>query len=111
MIVSLNPYTSAITFQDNYDTTEQLTFKLNLSATAYRQWKAVLLSNRKPLFIRLADLMTQEKNRLAKRISEEMGKPIQESNAEIDKCIGLVHWYVEQAESFMQDSPDLKMND
>lgn len=111
MIVSHNPYTSALTFQGTYDTTEQLTYKLNLSATAYVQWKTLALSNRTPLFIRLADLMTQEKSLLSQKISEEMGKPIQESIAEIEKCIGLVHWYVEQAESFMQSSPDLKMND
>lgn len=110
MIISRNPYNAAITFQDTYETPEELKSKLALSATAYLFWREMVLSNRKQFFIRLANLMTEEKNVLAKKISEEMGKPIQESIAEIGKCIGLVHWYVEQAESFMQKTPDLKMN-
>lgn len=111
MIVSRNPYTSAILFQGTFDTIDILKDKLALSKTAYFHWKNIPLSQRKLLFGKLAQLIEQEKFPLAKLISEEMGKPIQESTAEIEKCISLVHWYVEQADSFMQQSSALKMNE
>jgi succinate-semialdehyde dehydrogenase/glutarate-semialdehyde dehydrogenase len=111
MIISRNPYTTAVTFEGAYDTIEQLKNKLTLSKTAHLVWKELLLSNRQQLFIKLADLMEQEKNFLAKMISEEMGKPIQESISEIEKCVGLVRWYTEHAGSFLQNTSDLKMNE
>jgi succinate-semialdehyde dehydrogenase/glutarate-semialdehyde dehydrogenase len=111
MIVSRNPYNSAITFEGVFDTVEQLKNKLATSNATYLLWKKTEIHNRKPLFIRLAGLMEQEKAVLAKRISDEMGKPIQESVAEIEKCIALVHWYAAQAETFLQTSDRLKMND
>ena len=110
MIVSHNPFTSAITFQGAYDTIEELKNKLVLSKTIHQYWKKTLIIDRKQLFVQLALLMEQEKNVFAKLISEEMGKPILESIAEVEKCIGLVYWYTEQTESFIQDSANLKMN-
>ncbi|WP_018343006.1 NAD-dependent succinate-semialdehyde dehydrogenase [Cytophaga aurantiaca] len=111
MIVSHNPYTSAITFQGTFDTAEELKTKLALSQSTYSYWKNTPLSERKDFFDGLSHLMEEEKSALALLISNEMGKPILESIAEIEKCIGLVRWYVDQAESFLQHSADLKMNE
>jgi len=111
MIVSHNPFTSAITFQGTYDTVAELKNKLALAKIVHNDWKKTPLIDRKQVFSRLALSMDKEKNFLAKLISEEMGKPIQESVSEIEKCIGLVYWYTEQAELFLQDSAHLKMDE
>ena len=97
--------------QGAYDTIEELNKKLALSRLVYTDWKKMPLLNKKQLFFQLVHTMEKDKTILAKLISEEMGKPILESVAEIEKCVGLVNWYIEQAESFTQSSADMKMNE
>src|ERR671910_508639 len=51
----------------------------------------------------LAKLLKKNREQYAKIITEEMGKPITQSYAEIDKCIWLCEYYSEYAEPFLQD--------
>lgn len=111
MIVSYNPFTSNNMHQSTYDTIKELNNKLSLSRIVYNNWEKTPLLNRKQLFSQLAHTMEKDKTILAKLISEEMGKPILESVAEIEKCVGLVNWYLEQAEFFTQNSAEMKMNE
>lgn len=110
MAVSYNPYTNDITFESAFDSLEQLDKKLILSKTAQQHWKATTLTDRIKLFVQLADNMKYQKKMLAETISIEMGKPIKESIAEIEKCIHLTHWYAEHAESFLKPSTSIEIS-
>jgi succinate-semialdehyde dehydrogenase / glutarate-semialdehyde dehydrogenase len=51
----------------------------------------------------LAKVLKNNKQQCAKIITEEMGKPITQSYAELDKCVWLCEYYSEYAESFLRD--------
>jgi len=36
-------------------------------------------------------------------MTQEMGKPITQSEGEIDKCISHLQWYIENSERFLKD--------
>ena len=54
-------------------------------------------------FWNVAKVLKNNKQQYAKIITEEMGKPLTQSYAEIDKCVWLCEYYSEYAESFLRD--------
>jgi succinate-semialdehyde dehydrogenase/glutarate-semialdehyde dehydrogenase len=61
--------------------------KLDKAVQAFRRWRLSDLSERTALLSRIADRFEQEKERLARMATLEMGKTFATSVAEIEKCI------------------------
>ena len=70
--------------------------------TAFNSWKTTTLTYRIERIKEVARLLEIKKEGLAFTISIEMGKPINESRAEIDKCIWVCHYYCDNIETFLQ---------
>ena len=51
----------------------------------------------------LKKLMGERKQSLAEMVTNEMGKPIKESIAEVEKSMGMIDYYNANVESFMLD--------
>ncbi len=69
---------------------------------AFTDWKKTNLSYRIEKVRSLAKLLEVKQEGLAFTISMEMGKPILESKAEIDKCIWLCHHYSDNIENYLK---------
>lgn len=54
-------------------------------------------------FAKVKALMQQRKQTLGEIITNEMGKPLKESMGEVDKSIGMIDYYINNAESFLKD--------
>jgi succinate-semialdehyde dehydrogenase/glutarate-semialdehyde dehydrogenase len=104
MIQSINPYTQARTILGESDSIEVTHRKLDFSKNAFHYWKSTTILERKRLFTTLSTVIRARKQAAAQLITAEMGKPIKESLSEIEKCIGLVDWYVQQCETFLEPS-------
>ena len=102
-IKTYNPFNNEHleTYQMDYDS--QLETKLELASEEFSNWKNLEIDTRVKLLKTLADKLESNKKSLSKLITEEMGKPIKESIAEIEKCIFLVDFYAKNAERFLQD--------
>ena len=59
------------------------------------------LAQRINIITRCANLLDQHKHQCAELISTEMGKPITQSLGEVEKAIGLCHYYVKQLPIYM----------
>ncbi len=70
--------------------------------TAYKLWKYSKLDFRIEKIKALAKFLNFKKEGLAFTISIEMGKPINESRAEIDKCISVCDYYCDNIEDILQ---------
>jgi len=68
----------------------------------YKSWKDTNLNYRIDKIQTLAKLLEIKKEGLAFTISMEMGKPIKESRAEIEKCIWVCHYYCENIDQFLK---------
>jgi succinate-semialdehyde dehydrogenase / glutarate-semialdehyde dehydrogenase len=70
---------------------------------AFAVWKQYSFKQRALVFINIATILKRDKEILATLITNEMGKVIQESKAEIEKCAYVCEYYAEHAETFLKD--------
>lgn len=90
---SVNPYTGETVNRFDLHTSSDLHQMISTGHHAYLAWKKTSFEFRTDLLQRLAHQLETEKMELAQLISTEMGKPIKESWAEIDKCVGMIRHY------------------
>ena len=72
---------------------------------AFGCWRWTELSERCERLHRLALLLRWERTDLARGITEEMGKPITASEAEIEKCALVCDFYAERVAGFLAPLP------
>ncbi|MBD3233050.1 MAG: aldehyde dehydrogenase family protein [candidate division Zixibacteria bacterium] len=70
-----------------------------------RSWKNTDFPHRSELMKKAADILRSDEDKYAKLITQEMGKPISESGAEIQKCAWVCDYYAENAVRFLDDEP------
>src|SRR5919107_783247 len=100
---TINPATGkVIATYDNMDT-DEIIQKVKNSRLALEQWKKLDNSERALYMHSLARIMRKNKEVYARLITEETGKPIKQSIAEIEKCEWVSDYYAERAESFLRD--------
>src|SRR5919108_6387563 len=100
---TINPATGkVIATYDNMDT-DEIIQKVKNSRLALEQWKKLDNSERALYMHSLARIMRKNREEYAKQITEETGKPIKQSIAEIEKCEWVSDYYAEHAESFLRD--------
>lgn len=72
---------------------------------AWRSWSRTPVGERGRLMHRVASYLRENKPRIARLITLEMGKPIVESEAEIEKCALTCDFYADNAERFLSAEP------
>lgn len=76
--------------------------KLGNAAKAQKQWSAWSFSERKKIMKRVASILRRRKKEFATLMTEEMGKPIAQSIAEVEKCAWACEHFAENAEKYLQ---------
>lgn len=103
--VTKNPYTQRELQTYCYDSLSDGHEKILDADKAFRQWRKTRFTERSTLLKKLSQGLREESDSFAKLMTEEMGKPVQASRGEIEKCAGLVDYYAELGESAMK--PDV----
>ena len=102
-IETINPSTGKTIATYNSMTSEEVSQKTKNSRIAFENWRKIDISERCAYMRRLGRVMKKNKEDYARLITEEMGKPIRQSLAEIEKCAWVCDYYSEHAESFLRD--------
>lgn len=100
---SINPFTGELLAKFQEDSDAVLQNKIENAHVAFNQWRSEDLKARISYVLKVGELLKREINELALLITNEMGKPIKESMAEINKCAWLCNYYAENAEDFLRD--------
>lgn len=103
MIASVNPATGETVRQFDALDAAQLEKKMALAARAFEQHRRRQFAQRAEWLLTTAQLLEQEKERLAQIITLEMGKLLQAGIEEIIKCARGCTFYAENAERFLAD--------
>lgn len=103
MIQTRNPYTGAPLKEYALHTHEEVEQCIIQANETFLTWKEMDVAARGTLFTHLADLMHQRKEDYAKLMAQEMGKPVKQGRAEIEKCLWLCDFYVKNAPVFLAD--------
>ncbi len=70
---------------------------------AFRQWKEMDVSTRASYFRRLAQILRHNKDKYAKLMTIEMGKPIKQSLTEVEKCAWTAEVYADKGMKWLED--------
>jgi succinate-semialdehyde dehydrogenase/glutarate-semialdehyde dehydrogenase len=105
MIQTLNPYTEKVekTFKPMSD--KVIASHLERAQNAFVLWREVPMKTRAKLMKNLAKVLRKNKQKYGELITREMGKPIVQSIAEIEKCALTCDYYATNAEKFL--TPDV----
>ncbi|MFO8148250.1 MAG: NAD-dependent succinate-semialdehyde dehydrogenase [Gillisia sp.] len=98
---STNPYNGNQVGQYTSLSSVALDEKLNKSAEAFKSWSQKPLSYRTGLIKKAGQILRDNLEEYAQMITSEMGKPISESRAEVNKCAWVCDYYAENAETFL----------
>ncbi|MBZ9630205.1 NAD-dependent succinate-semialdehyde dehydrogenase [Salegentibacter sp. LM13S] len=98
---STNPYNGEQVGKYTAQTAEETTKVLDLSGEAFKDWSKTLLSSRTELLKKAAQVLRDNVEEYAQMITQEMGKPISESRAEVNKCAWVCDYYTENAAEFL----------
>ena len=103
---SINPATEEVIASFDYFTSEQTEQALAEADVAFRQWRETSRTERAAAMRRAAGLLRTRKDRYAGLITAEMGKPIAQAEAEVEKCAWVCEYFAENAERFLTRRPE-----
>ena len=88
------------TYQET--TPEELDALLDRARATAEQWRETTPAQRAEGLRRLAQVLTERRDELALLATREMGKPLLESRAEVEKCARTCNWFAEHAPALLE---------
>ncbi|HSH09708.1 MAG TPA: NAD-dependent succinate-semialdehyde dehydrogenase [Oceanipulchritudo sp.] len=104
-ISSINPATGKPLREYTSYSREQVDAILESAAQSAAGWADVPVERRALLVAGAARILRERHHDLAVLITQEMGKPIQQSLAEIEKCAWVCDYYSQHGPAFLADEP------
>jgi succinate-semialdehyde dehydrogenase/glutarate-semialdehyde dehydrogenase len=99
---SINPFTGELTAEFDPLTDVACREAALKGREAFEKWRKLPVSDRVKPVAKLASILRQKKRELSRVVTIEMGKPIRDAAAEIEKCAFLCDYYHENSEKFLQ---------
>jgi succinate-semialdehyde dehydrogenase / glutarate-semialdehyde dehydrogenase len=102
VIVSTNPATGAELARFTPLTADEVETAVDAAVRAQRQWRKRALAERAAMLRDIAAVLRERKDRYARLIVSEMGKPLVEAEAEIEKCAVTCEHYAGHAAEYLE---------
>ncbi len=100
---SIFPYNQTIVAEYNLISDAEIDKALALSEKIFPYWSAKSFTQRADVLKSVANLLNERKESLAQLITNEMGKVVKESIAEVEKCVLGCNYFAESAQQFLRD--------
>ena len=104
-IISRNPATEEILATFEEITPAKVQEKLEIAQNGYRYWKNTSFEDRTEFMLKLGFLFREKRDMLAHTIASEMGMPVSQAAAEVEKCAAVIEFYAQNSEKFL--SPEV----
>ena len=101
MLQSINPFSQETIKEYNEHSVNDINDIITKCNSAFLEWKHTTFKHRSELILNVALLLRKNIINYSKLMTMEMGKPIKESRAEIEKCAWLCEYYAENGEGFL----------
>ncbi len=102
-IQSVNPTNGKIIKSYKEDRPEIVVKKIEQTQKAWIKWRETNFTERTNHLKNLAEKLREQKEALAKLMALEMGKPLKDGIAEIEKCASVCEYYGSNGEKFISD--------
>lgn len=83
--------------------TQEINFQLEKSSNAFKLWRKESYSKKSSLMLNTARILKENRDKYGKIMSIEMGKPLAQAKAEVDKCAWVCEYYAENAEKHLKN--------
>jgi succinate-semialdehyde dehydrogenase/glutarate-semialdehyde dehydrogenase len=103
MLKSINPATEEVIKSYKIMESSEVNSVINSVSDAFKKWRKTDFSLRSKLMQKAADVLRDQKEEYSKLMTEEMGKPINQSRAEVEKSAWVCEYYAENAKHFLSD--------
>ena len=100
---STNPYNGEILENYTLDSSSAIHNKLQKALKIEATWSTLEIEDRCQLLTKVAELLIDRKEEYATLMTKEMGKPISQGIAEIEKCAWVCDFYALNAEDLLAD--------
>ncbi|MFB1299547.1 NAD-dependent succinate-semialdehyde dehydrogenase [Mycobacterium sp. pW049] len=102
----VDPATGEVVKEYPTATDEQIESALSSAHKTFKEWAAsTTVAERAELIRKVANLHNERKTELAKIIQREMGKPLDQSEGEVEFSAAIYEFYADNAEKFLADEP------
>jgi succinate-semialdehyde dehydrogenase / glutarate-semialdehyde dehydrogenase len=99
-----NPWTGNVDYRYDYMTGVQVEAVIASSASAFSTWSVLSLDQRSVYLKKIAHVLRDKQEVIAKTMSAEMGKLNREALAEIEKSASACEYYADHAINYLRDS-------
>lgn len=101
-IAAVNPTTAEVLKTFSPLGAEEVESAIAQAARTFETYRLTSFDQRAQWLENTANLLQQQRDALARLMTLEMGKPITEARAEIDKCAWVCRYYAEQGAAFLR---------
>jgi succinate-semialdehyde dehydrogenase/glutarate-semialdehyde dehydrogenase len=102
-IASINPATGQLVKSFEPLTDAQIEGKLKRGAEAFAKYRRSSFAERARMMTKAGEILEKDKEKFARTMTTEMGKPYRSAVEEAVKCISACRYYAENAERFLAD--------
>ncbi len=102
-LISTNPYSGQVIRKYAEDSAEEVNRKLELAMEIFKKNRFVGFGQRSEKMKKAAGLLKERAGHYAELITREMGKPVRESRAEVEKCAWVCEYYADNAPRILSD--------
>jgi len=102
-IQTINPFNNQVVKSFQEMTTLAVDVAISMADETFQSWRHTTYPFRAELLHKVAKLMRDQKDRLAKLVTLEMGKLILQSYGEIELSAKIIDYYADNGESFLED--------
>ncbi|MFY9630876.1 MAG: NAD-dependent succinate-semialdehyde dehydrogenase [Candidatus Cybelea sp.] len=105
MIETIDPASGEVLERIEPMSPQRIEAKLAAAARAFEGWRATSFDRRADLLQGVATRFRDERERLAATAVREMGKPLVQARAEVDKCAWALDYFAEHGEALLAAQP------
>lgn len=103
MIQSINPANLQLIKTYHSMLPSEVNNIMDLTADSFEKWKETSFGHRSNLMMKAAQVLKAKREEYSELMTLEMGKPISQSKAEVEKCAWVCEYYADNAEKFLKD--------
>ena len=105
VVTSINPATGEVLQSFTPLAGANLDAAIERADDGFQTWRLKSFTERSRLMHKAADILENRKDAYARTMVLEMGKPLREAVAEVEKCALVCRHYAEHAEAYLADEP------
>lgn len=103
MIKSINPATEEEIKSYSEMDLDEISAIISSADQAFIQWRRSSFSARSLMMKKAGQILRRDKEKHARLMTDEMGKPIAQSRSEVEKCAWVCDYFADNSEKFLED--------